>query len=94
MEELLLKTLTIAYATVGVVAFIAYCPTIKDLYCHKKASANTISYLLWTATTGITFLYSLFILPDLLFRIVSGINFGAVILVLILRLRLKDEQIN
>ena len=90
MKEILLQTLTIAYAGVGVVALIAYWPTIKDLYYHKKPSANTVSYILWTTTTGIAFLYSLFILPDLLFRIVSGINFGACALVLFLRIRLKN----
>ena len=90
MKEILLQALTIAYAVVGVVGFIAYWPTIKDLYHHKKPSANTVSYMLWTTTTGIAFLYSLFILPDLLFRIVSGINFGACALVLFLRIRLKN----
>ena len=89
MKELLLQVLTIAYASVGVIGFIAYWPTIKDLYYHKKASANVTSYLLWTATTGIAFLYSLFILPDFLFRIVSGINFGACALVLLLSIKLK-----
>ena len=90
MKEILLQALTISYAVVGVVGFIAYWPTIKDLYHHKKPSANIVSYMIWTITTGIAFLYSLFILPDLLFRIVSGINFGACALVLFLRIRLKN----
>jgi len=89
MKELLLQILIIAYASVGVISLVAYWPTIKDLYHHKKPSANTISYSLWTLTTGIAFLYSMFILPDLLFRIVSGLNFGACATVLFLSVRVK-----
>ena len=88
MKDLLLKLITIAYAGVGVVGLIAYWPTIKDLYYHQKPSANVTSYIIWTLTSGVAFLYSLFILPDLLFRIVSGINFGACAMVLLLSLKL------
>ena len=37
MKEILLQLLTIAYASVGIIAFIGYWPTIKDLYKYKKA---------------------------------------------------------
>lgn len=89
MSNLFLQLLTIAYALVGVIATIGYFPTIKDLWIHKKKSANINSYLIWTLCSGITFLYSLFILPDLLFRIVSGLNFGSCAIVLLLSIRLK-----
>ncbi len=89
MKELLLQALIVAYASVAVISLIAYWPTIKDLYHHKKPSANITSYKLWTAASGIAFLYSLFILPDLLFRIVSGLNFFACALVLLLSINLK-----
>ena len=92
MRELFLHILVIAYASISIIKLIAYWPTIKDLYCHKKASANIISYLLWTIASGIAFLYSLFILPDLLFRIVSGISFGACALVLFLSAKLKNNR--
>ena len=91
MAELFLQALIIAYASVGVVATLAYLPTIRDLY-HKKLSANVASYLLWTATSGITFAYSLFILPDLLFRIVSGLNFGSCALIFLLSMNLKYRK--
>lgn len=90
MKEILLHTLIIAYGGVGIIGVIAYWPTIKDLYHYKKSSANVASYVLWTTTSGIAFLYSLFILPDLLFRIVSGVNFVACILVLFLSINLKN----
>lgn len=90
MKELLLNVLIIAYASIGVISIIAYWPTIRDLY-HKKPSANISSYLLWTATSGVAFLYSLFILPDLLLRIVIGLNFGACALVLILSIKLRHR---
>ncbi|MDP1760440.1 MAG: hypothetical protein Q8L01_03295 [Candidatus Woesebacteria bacterium] len=92
MKEILLQALIIAYGGVGIVGFIAYWPTIKDLYFHKKPSANISSYVLWTATSGIAFLYSLFILPDLLFRAVSGMNFIACTIVLFLSIRLKNNH--
>ncbi len=80
---LLKQILTIAYAGVGLISLIAYWPTIRDLLA-KKPSANTASYKIWTVTTAISFLYSLFILDDLLFRIVSGIHFFACSIVLLL----------
>jgi len=92
MKEILLLALIIAFGGVGIVSLIAYWPTIKDLYYHKKPSANITSYVLWTTTAGITFLYALFILPDLLFRIVSGISFGACAIVLFLSIKLKNNR--
>ena len=89
MREILLLALIIAYAGVNVVSLIAYWPTIRDLYFHKKPSANITSYILWTITTGVTLLYALFILPDLLFRIGAVISFGACATILILTVRLK-----
>ena len=82
----------IAYASVGAIANVAYWPTIKDLYFHKKPSANITSYLLWTATSGIAFLYSLFVLKDSLFRIVSGLSFAANTLILVLSINLKYKK--
>ena len=89
MKELFLKILVLAYAGTAIVDTLAYWPTINDLWRHKKASANIQSFTLWTTTTGIAFLYSLFVLPDLLFRIVSGMVFFANLLILILSVRLK-----
>ena len=91
MKELLLQLLVVAYAGVGVISIVAYWPTIKDLY-NKKPSANITSYVLWTATTGIAFLYGLFILPDFLFRAVSGLNFGACVTVLTMSLSLNKRK--
>lgn len=89
MTETLIKILIIGYAATAILDILGYWPTIKDLYKHKKPSANATSYWLWTLTTGTAFLYSLFILPDLLFQIVSGAMFisNFVILVLIIRLQ-------
>ena len=71
MREILLKLLIFCYGGTIIIDVIAYWPTIKDLY-NKKPSANIASYVLWSAANGIAFAYSVFILPDLLFRIVSG----------------------
>ena len=91
MKELLLQILVIAYGATGVVGLVGYWPTIRDLYHHKKPSANISSYILWSSTGGIGFLYAVFILPDLLLRIVSGINFFACLVVLILSIGLKQK---
>ena len=73
MKDLLLQLLIIAYASVGVIYFIAYLPTIRDLY-NKKPSANILSYVLWTGATGIALLYSIFILPDIYQMVNRGIK--------------------
>ncbi|MFH1227423.1 MAG: hypothetical protein V1701_05920 [Planctomycetota bacterium] len=92
MKSILFNLLIMVYGATGIIGLIAYWPTIKDLYYHKKPSANISSYVLWTATSGVAFLYALLILPDLLFIIVSGMNFGACGLVLFLSARLKNHR--
>jgi hypothetical protein len=91
MKEIIIKLIIAAYACVGVVAFIGYLPTMRDLF-KNKPSANSVSFLLWTVTTGISLLYSLFVLDDLLFRLVSGMNFGSCAIILILSLRLRKTK--
>ncbi len=94
MKDLLLQLITVSYASVGLIGIAAYLPTIKDLHIHKKASANISSYRLWTITTFISFLYSSFILSDLLFSIVSGMNFVFCSSILILTIRLKNCKLS
>ena len=89
MKKILLDLLIVAYGASGIIGVVAYWPTIRDLF-HGKPSANIPSYALWTASCGVGFLYSLIILPDLLFQIVSGLGFGSCALVLILSIRLKS----
>lgn len=91
MREVIVEILVVSYGATAVLNIVAYWPTIKDLYINKKRSANTASYVLWSISTGIAFLYSLFILPDFLFRVVSGIFFILNALVLLFCLRLKKN---
>lgn len=91
MEEIFKNILSIAYGTVGLLGIIAYWPTITDLYLHKKLSANVLSFILWTFSEGIAFMYSLFVLNDILFRLVSGIHFLACLIILILSYNLKNK---
>lgn len=88
MNDLVLKLLTLAYASVGVIGAIGYWPTMRDLW-RKKPSANTTSYIVWSFTTGSAFFYGLFILPDPFFRLVSGMNFFACSTILVLSIRLR-----
>ena len=79
------------YASTGIVATIGYIPTIRDLI-KKVASANIHSYIIWTFCSGVTFLYALLVISDLLLEIVTGLNFAfcAIILSLALKLRRKN----
>ncbi|HTY43892.1 MAG TPA: hypothetical protein VMC80_01485 [Patescibacteria group bacterium] len=92
MTELLFQVIIIAYALVGIVEIIGYIPTIKDLWYKKKKSANVNSYFIWTGCSVVSFLYSMFILPDLLFRIVSGITLICCAVILFLSLILKIKK--
>lgn len=92
MEPWLLQILMISYGAVGIVSVLAYWPTIKDLYHHQKPSANVTSYVLWSITTGISFLYSIFIVPDTLFIVVSGCYFVGCFAILLLILHLKYKK--
>lgn len=94
MTEILLQILIFAYASTGIITIIGYIPTIKDLWQHKKMSANISSYTIWTVCSGIAFLYSLFILPDMLFQIVSGLNTASCALILLLSIMLKYKKLH
>lgn len=92
MKEILLRLIIIAYAANSIVGIVGYFPTMKDLYYRKIQSANASSYTVWTFTSSISFLYALFIIPDLLFRIVTGINFLSCVTVLVLSMRLRKDK--
>ncbi len=92
MEVLFVRLLSFLYIGVGIMGAFAYWPTIKDLYKYKKPSANVSSYIIWTFTTGVTFLYSIFVLPDLFFQTVSLANFLACTIVLVLRLKVDNSN--
>ena len=93
MEKLWLDTLSIAYGFAGIICCFAYIPTIRDLYLSKSTSVNTTTYLLWTITALITLLYSLFILPDTKFIVISLSNFVFCLLVLFLSNNTSKRQI-
>lgn len=91
MTDILLNLLVLAYAATGIISLTAYWPTIKDLYFYKKKSANIQSYAIWMITTGITVLYSMFVLADLPFRIVAWVNFICVVIILTLSVGLSRK---
>jgi hypothetical protein len=92
IPDISLKIISLGYAASGIISTLAYWPTIKDLHHHKKPSANSTSYILWTATAFITLLYSLLVLPDLLFQFVSGANFAACAIILALSVGLQRRS--
>ena len=88
MNQQLLNAIIFLYASSGIVSFVAYLPTIKDLW-RGHPSANVPSYILWTACFAVASLYGFFILHDLLFNIVTNLQLLACAIILLLRLRLK-----
>jgi hypothetical protein len=89
--EILLTIITFLYASTGIIGAIGYIPTIRDLI-NGIASANINSYIIWTLSTGIGFLYAFFVISDLLLEIVMGLNFAFCTTILILDYRLKYKK--
>ena len=89
--NLLFTIITFLYAGTGIIATIGYLPTIKDLI-KKVTSANIHSYILWTISSCITFLYAYLIISDLLLEIITGLNFISCAIILILTLKLKYHK--
>jgi len=90
MKEYFLYALTFLYGIGGIITFIGFFPTIKDLW-NKHPSANTSTYVIWTTTTFFTSLYGFFILQNFVFNIVINLQLVACLIVLILRLRIKKK---
>lgn len=84
-----MQILTAGYASVGVIGKIGYWPTIKDLYWHKKPSANINTYTLWTMTTVVVCLYAAFVIDNFWFRAVAVLDFSFCLMILALSLHLK-----
>jgi len=91
MENYFIYVLTFLYSIGGVVTFLWFVPTMKDLW-YKKPSANITTYVVWTITTVFTSLYGIFILKNLIFIIVINLQLLACLAVLILRIRLKYQK--
>ena len=91
MPDSSLQILSALYGIGGVLTFIGFFPTIRDLW-KKKPSANIWTYVIWTATTLITSLYGFFILQNFLFTIVINLQLAACVIILILRIRLALAQ--
>lgn len=91
MSQLLIQILSLAYSAGGVICLIAYWPTIKDLAIHKKPSANNATYAMFIFYAASAFLYSIFVLPNVLFSVMSAINLLCCTVVLVLNMKLGRE---
>jgi len=89
--EIILTIIAFLYASTGIIITIGYIPTIRDL-TKKIASANIHSYIIWTFSSCIAFLYALLVISDLLLEIVTGLNFASCAIILILSLKLKYKK--
>jgi len=82
-----LTTLIFLYTTTGVISLVAYLPTMRDLW-RGKSTAILYTYALWTGCSVITLLYGVFVLQDFLYDVITGIQFLACGITLILRIGL------
>jgi len=88
MNDIFIQFLTLAYGLGGVVTFLGYMPTVRDLL-KNKPSANIGTYIIWTITTLFASLYGFFVLNNIVFSIVVNLQLLACSVVLILRIRLR-----
>lgn len=79
------------YGISGVITFIGFIPTIKDLI-KKKPSANLATYLVWTSTTLISSLYAVFIVKDLMFVVVINLQLVACLIISYLRFNILNVK--
>jgi len=86
-QSLFISTLSVAYAGSGIVTFMGFIPTMRDL-ARGKPSANVSTYAVWTITTLMAFLYGVLVLRDMIFSVVIGLQLSACAMILILRIRL------
>ena len=89
--EILLKLLALLYLSTGIISTLGYIPTIKDLL-HRIKSANIPSYVIWTLTGLIAYLYAFIIIKDLFLEIVTGLSFALCAIILTLALKLKNKK--
>jgi uncharacterized protein with PQ loop repeat len=90
--ETFIYIVSILYSIGGTISLMAYIPTIRDLW-QGKPSANISSYMVWSMSSFFSVLYGYFVLQDLLFNVMTTINFVVCLLVLalVIRLRLKSK---
>lgn len=87
MPEYVLTIIKVLYSLGGLVNFIGFIPTIRDLL-KGKPSANTLTYWIWTLTTLIFSIYGFTILQDMYFLVVINLQLIACVIVLTLKIRL------
>ncbi len=80
---------TTLFAVSGTVSFLAYFPTIIDLW-RGKPSANISSYVLWASTAAAASLYSHVILGDMLAIVAADLQTLACVTILVQRWRLAS----
>ena len=92
LYQIFTQLIIFLFGATAIIDIIGYWPTIKDLYIHKKYSANSRSYELWASTSGVSLLYGLFILQDTLYIVVSSIYLIANLTVLILAIKINRTK--
>jgi hypothetical protein len=91
MDISYINIITLLYSIGGVVTFIGFFPTIRDLY-NGKPSANMSTYIVWTITAFIATLYAATVLHDMTFTLVIGLQLVAQVTILYLRFRLSFKK--
>lgn len=87
----LLNALIFLYACTGIISSLAYLLTIREQLRGKK-SATISSYLLWTVTGFVSFLYALIVIQDFLLTTINALSFALCAIILLLALILEREN--
>ena len=88
----MIGVLTAIYGISGAISVIAYFPTVKDLW-KGIPSANFTTYFLWFLYYLISVLYGIFVLKDILFIIVTGLDSLILLTIVILIVRVQRGEI-
>lgn len=89
MHPWVIAVVTTLFAVSGTVSFLAYLPTIVDLW-RGKPSANVSSYALWASTAAAGSLYTHVVLGDLLAIVAADLQTLACVTILVQRSRLPS----
>ena len=70
----MITLITILYGMSGVIMISGYYPTLKDLFFHKKNSANVQAYSIWAVACLIGVLYGITVLHDWLYTVIMVVH--------------------
>ncbi len=91
MKEVLITSLSSAYAVVGLLGLLAYMPTIFDLF-RGKGTVNAWTYSFWLVASLVAALYFLIVIEDIAMPVIYGTHVMACGIILLLHYMDKNRS--